>query len=173
MSTFRLLTDHLELRPLPLGAAAALPDNRDEASRLLGAQLDAEWPEAGLVRVIGRHAELTSETERFGIWVMIERESAIVVGDIGFHGPPDEAGTIEVGYSVVSSRRRRGYATEAASALVEWAYDQPAIETVVAGCALENEPSVRTLERVGFQRTGEVNGELRWRHVRNTTDKPR
>ena len=39
--------------------------------------------------------------ECFGIWVMIERGSQSVVGDIGFMGPPDTDGSVEVGYSVI------------------------------------------------------------------------
>jgi RimJ/RimL family protein N-acetyltransferase len=107
---------------------------------------------------------------------MIERCSSSVVGDIGFRGPPDDAGTIEVGYSVIPSRRRRGYATEAASALVGWARSQPSVHVIVAGCDADNVPSICTLERVGFRRTGEANGEIRWRYgglaVRQAKGKP-
>ncbi len=103
------------------------------------------------------------DAERFGVWVMIERSSATVIGDLGFRGPPDDAGTIELGYSVVPSRRRRGYATEAASTLVQWARSQPSVAVIVAGCDPDNLPSIRTLERVGFRRTGETGAEIRWR----------
>jgi RimJ/RimL family protein N-acetyltransferase len=41
------------------------------------------------------------------------RATGMVIGDIGFRGPPDAAGIVEIGYSVVAGRRRRGYATEA------------------------------------------------------------
>ena len=51
---------------------------------------------------------------------MIERESQSVVGDIGFIGPPDEDGSVEVGYSVIPARRGRGDATQAARAIVAW-----------------------------------------------------
>ncbi|MBA3401976.1 MAG: GNAT family N-acetyltransferase [Actinobacteria bacterium] len=60
-------------------------------------------------------------------------------------------------------RRRRGYATEAALALVDWALRQPGGSSVVAGCDNENVPSIRTLERIGFVCSGESDGQLRWR----------
>lgn len=159
-----LLTDHLELKPLPARAAAALPEDRDAASRALGSRLSAEWPDPHLVGVLRRHARASLDAERFGVWVMIERCSASVVGDIGFRGPPGDSGTIEIGYSVTPSRRRRGYATEAASALARWAQSQPGVDVIVAGCDVNNVPSIRTLERAGFHRTGEANGEIRWRY---------
>jgi [ribosomal protein S5]-alanine N-acetyltransferase len=164
METLRLVTDRLELEPLPAQAAAALPEDREAASRTLGARISAEWPDPNLVGVLRRHAGAPVDLECFGVWVMIERSNGTVIGDIGFHGPPDDAGTIEVGYSVIPSRRRRGYATEAASALVGWARSQPSVHVIVAGCDPNNVPSVRTLERVGFRRAGDANGEARWRY---------
>lgn len=156
------MTERLELKPLPARAAGALPEYPEEASRQLGARLPAQWPHPDLLGVLRRHAAASLETERFGVWVMIERASESVVGDIGFHGPPDEDGMIEIGYSVIPGRRRHGYTTEAAGALVEWVLSQPSVHGVVAGCDPRNVPSIRTLERVGFHRTGEANGEIRW-----------
>lgn len=163
MPSSRLFTERMELRPLPAPAAAALPEDRNEASRILGATLSADWPQPDLLGVLPRQAATSPGTERFGIWVMIERDSASVVGDIGFHGPPDGTSSIEVGYCVTPDRRRRGYATEAARAIVDWALSQPGIRVVVAGCDRDNVPSIRTLERLGFRRTGEAGGQIRWR----------
>jgi len=164
MQMLGLLTDRLELKPLPVKAAAALPEDREMVGRALGSQLSEEWPDPNLFDVLRRHAGASVDTECFGVWVMIERSSGTVIGDIGFHGPPDDQGTVEIGYSVVPSRRRRGYATEAAGALVEWARSQPNTNVILAGCDPNNVPSIRTLERVGFRRTGEANGEIRWRY---------
>ncbi len=164
MPALRLLTDRLELVPLPAEAAAALPDDRETACRALGARIAPEWPAPGLAGVLRRHAGATTQTERFGVWVMIERDCGIVVGDLGFRGPPDDAGSIELGYGVIPSRRGRGYAAEAARALVSWARSQPSVRAIVAGCDPGNVPSIRTLQRAGFRRTGEAGGEIRWRH---------
>ncbi|MGH8987325.1 MAG: GNAT family N-acetyltransferase [Acidimicrobiales bacterium] len=136
-----------------------------EAGHALGARLSEEWPDPHLLGVLRRHVVAGEGMECFGVWVMIERESGSVVGDIGFHGPPDDAGTVEVGYSVTPGRRGRGYATEAAVALVAWASSQPNVQAIVAGCDPDNVPSVHTLERAGFSRTGEADGEMRWRCV--------
>jgi [ribosomal protein S5]-alanine N-acetyltransferase len=162
----RLLTDRLELKPLPVEVAAALSEDREKASLALGSPLSSEWPHSSFVGVLQRHAAAPVDTERFGVWVMIERSSECVIGDVGFHGPPDDAGTIEIGYSVVQGRRRRGYATEAAGALVGWARSEPSVHAIVAGCDPSNVPSICTLERVGFHRTGEANGEIRWLYGR-------
>jgi RimJ/RimL family protein N-acetyltransferase len=81
--------------------------------------------------------------------------------------PPEAAaalaGVVAMGYSIVLSRRRRGYASEAAAALIAWALEEPSVEAVVAGTAAENLASQRVLESAGFTRTGEADGEIRWR----------
>lgn len=44
-----------------------------------------------------------------------------VIGSIGFHGPPDERGRLELGYAIDPAYRQRGYAAEAMWALFDWA----------------------------------------------------
>jgi ribosomal-protein-alanine N-acetyltransferase len=164
MARLRLTTDRLEVRPLPATAADALPADRAKASHVLGAALSSEWPQPDLLDVLPSQASASPSDERFGVWVMIDRATNSVMGDIGFMGPPDASGSIEVGYSVIPELRRRGYATEAAQAIVDWAVDQPEVNVVVADCDAGNVASIRTLERIGFVRTGETNGQLRWRY---------
>jgi hypothetical protein len=43
-----------------------------------------------------------------------------VIGTIGFHGPPDERGRLEVSCRIDPAQRSRGYAAEALSALLDW-----------------------------------------------------
>lgn len=95
--------------------------------------------------------------------LLIERATEMVIGDIRFRGPPDADRTVEIGYSVIPDRRRRGYATESARALVGWAAEQPGVDSLIAGCDRDNVASIKTLERLGFGRTGETNRELRFR----------
>ena len=165
MVEMELVTPRLKLRTLPAAAAAALPHNRQRASRILGATLPASWPQRDLLDVLPMQAAADPDNERFGVWVMIEQQTNTVVGDVGFVGPPDENRAVEVGYSVVPERRRRGYATEAVRAIVRWALDVPAVSVVVAVCDADNVPSIRTLERIGFVRAGEAAGQIRWRYA--------
>jgi ribosomal-protein-alanine N-acetyltransferase len=163
MNDMAIRTARLELRPMPSAAADALPDDRGTAARLLGVALPPDWPLADLLDVLPLQAAAAAGEEHFGVWVIVERASRTVVGDIGFIGPPGEDGSVEIGYSVIPDRRGRGYATEAAGRLVDWALRQPGVDAVVAGCDRGNAPSIRVLERTGFVRSGETDGRLRWR----------
>jgi ribosomal-protein-alanine N-acetyltransferase len=130
--------------------------DREGAAAALGLALDPDWPAPDLLDVL-------PGTEPFGAWAIVELATSTVVGDIGFHGPPDANGVVEIGYSVAPTRRRRGYAVEAARALIEWALTQPGIRLIVAGSDPGNAASIATLERLGFERTAEADGEIRWR----------
>jgi ribosomal-protein-alanine N-acetyltransferase len=164
MRPIRLGSARLELTPLRAAAAAALPDDRAAASRAIGATLPDPWPQMDLLDVLPVQAAAEPADEPFGIWLMIERETNPVVGDIGFMGPPD-GGVVEIGFSVIPDRRRRGYATEAARSLVGWAFRDPGIREVTARSEPENEASARVLSAAGFARIGESRGVVRWRRT--------
>ena len=142
-------------------AAAALPRDRHSAARLIGAALPPTWPQIDLHDVLPMQAAANPDGERFGVWLMIERDTNTVVGDVGFLGPPDD-GLLEIGFSVLPGYRRRGYASEAARAMVAWALREPGVRDVVARCDADNEASIGVIQRVGFVRTDEVDGQIQW-----------
>jgi RimJ/RimL family protein N-acetyltransferase/8-oxo-dGTP pyrophosphatase MutT (NUDIX family) len=88
----------------------------------------------------------------WGAWLVLRGDE--VVGDAGFRRPP-AGGEVELGYSTLPEHRGRGYATEAAAALVEWALAQPGVERVVADPEPGNEASIRVLEKLGMRRLDE------------------
>lgn len=164
MSQPRIRTDRLELRPLPAAAAAALPDDRRTAARLIGAILPPSWPQPDLLDALPIQAGATRLREPYGIWLMVELASGTVLGDIGFMGPPDALGSVETGYGVIPERRRQGYAGEALAAILRWVRAEQGVHAIVARCEAANEPSIRVLRRAGFRRTGtDDDGMQVWR----------
>lgn len=77
------------------------------------------------------------------------------VGRAGFHGPPDTAGMVEVGYSVDPDYRRRGYARLALATLLHMAAVAPGVRTVRATISPDNLPSRALVEQWGFVEKGE------------------
>ena len=88
----------------------------------------------------------------------------VVVGSIGFFGPPAEAADgvleTEVGYGLVEEARGAGLATEALTALLG-AADAAGVR-VRASVAPDNAPSIRVLAKCGFTelRGSNEDGEL-------------
>jgi [ribosomal protein S5]-alanine N-acetyltransferase len=85
----------------------------------------------------------------------------IVVGEAGFHGPPDGDGRIEFGYMVVSEHRRRGYAEEAVRALLAWATADYQITRFRAGISPHNIASLNLIRKLGFVQVGTYHHETR------------
>ena len=92
---------------------------------------------------------------RHGFFV-VHRESRAVIGSAGFKGPPDPAGTVEVAYGIVPAFEGRGYATEAAQALVAFAFASGPVRLVRAHTLPEANASTRVLLKCGFCHVGAV-----------------
>ena len=106
---------------------------------------------------------------RHGFWV-VEKETGQIVGGAGFKGAPDAAGMVEIAYGIVPSREGRGYATEAARALIHFAGKDPRVRLIRAHTLREANASTRVLKKCGFVHIGEVvdpeDGPV-WRWERN------
>jgi ribosomal-protein-alanine N-acetyltransferase len=83
-----------------------------------------------------------------------------VIGSVGFHGPPDDKGRLEVGYSVDPAYRRRGFAIEAIRVLFAWAHDRHGVSRFVASISPDNEPSLRLAAQLGFEQVGSQIDEI-------------
>jgi RimJ/RimL family protein N-acetyltransferase len=94
----------------------------------------------------------------FFAYVVVRLADGLAVGDVGFHGPPDDEGEVEIGYALVPTARGAGLALEATGLLVDWARGQPGVRTVSARVNPGNEPSRRLLARLGFVPDGERGG---------------
>ncbi|MBD1877257.1 GNAT family N-acetyltransferase [Coleofasciculus sp. FACHB-T130] len=69
---------------------------------------------------------------------------------------PDQGGVVEIAYGVDPEYQGRGYATEAARALVNFAFRSGQVRLVRAHTWAENNASMRVLAKCGFECIGEV-----------------
>jgi ribosomal-protein-alanine N-acetyltransferase len=162
---FAVSTPRLELVPCSLSVADALSDDVEEIERLLDVRLPNEWPDPELADFLPHYANQLRQDPKalgYGVWLVIERESRTIVGSSGFQGRPNADGDVEIGYGVHADFRNRGYATEAARALVEWAFEQPGVKTVMAHCDQDNIASHRVVAKAGLVQ-GEVQADGRIR----------
>lgn len=84
------------------------------------------------------------------VWIMVEKESNSIAGDIGFKRKADVNGNIEIGYSVQPKFRRKGYATEAIGELCKWAFTHSEVFAILAETLEDNEASIKALKNNGF-----------------------
>ncbi|MEU8994622.1 GNAT family N-acetyltransferase [Streptomyces caniferus] len=94
----------------------------------------------------------------WGVFVLTDAATGTALGSIGFHGPPDAEGFVEIGYDLSPSARGAGWATDATRLLAGWAAARPEVRTVCALTEPENVASQRVLQRAGFRFVGEREG---------------
>src|SRR5919202_1322216 len=127
----RLLAAILEGEPVAgMAIPAGWPDEHDR--RFLRLRLDQVTKDPGRLEWLPRA-------------IVLRRRGRPMIGHIGFHGPPgvngpSKPGALEVGYTVLEPFRRRGYATEAVSALLDWARDAHGVHDFVASVSPANVP---------------------------------
>jgi ribosomal-protein-alanine N-acetyltransferase len=97
---------------------------------------------------------------RWLLRAVVTRSHPAMVGRIGFHGPPDLDGMVEIGYKIDPAHRRRGFGFECARGLIETAERIAGVTAVRASIAPDNTPSLRIAERLGFVRIGEQIDEI-------------
>jgi len=89
-------------------------------------------------------------------FAVIHRQSGEVIGTAAFKGPPDEDGMVEIAYAIVPGYQGRGYATEATTALLAFAFGSGRVSLVRAHTLPVSNASMRVLTKCGFESMGEV-----------------
>ena len=96
-----------------------------------------------------------SDPWQFG-FAVIHKIDNVLIGMGGFPALPDSAGVTEIAYGIAPSCQGKGYATEVANALVDFASRDPRVKTICAHTLAETNASTRVLEKCGFKRVGEA-----------------
>lgn len=86
---------------------------------------------------------------------VVAEPERVVVGYAGFHGPPDGAGMVEIGYSVAPGYRRQGYARTMLTELLRRAAAESVVKTARVTISPENTASLATISGFGFVEVGE------------------
>jgi RimJ/RimL family protein N-acetyltransferase len=155
--TTELVTDRLLLRPYRRGDGAAYvrmyADNQAHLREFMPDELRdmaTEHDAEGQIRRMTRQWR-AGKLFIFGVW---ERDGGEYVGEIYLANPDWAVPCIELGYFVVASQTRRGYAVEAGRSVVQFAFDALAVDRVELYCASDNQASASVAERLGFSREG-------------------
>jgi [ribosomal protein S5]-alanine N-acetyltransferase len=107
-----------------------------------------------LIDLRRRQIEEDTTSEPWLLRAIVLTSTHEAVGTIGFHGPPDEHGMVEIGYSIHPRFRRRGLASEAADGMWQWAAAAGA-RILRATISPANEPSLALARHAGFAHVGE------------------
>lgn len=119
-----LETERLKLVAANAALAKLELNDRPALFARLGASAPEEWPpplnDDGSFRYFLGMLESDPAFTGWGYWYVLKKPEDLI-GICGFKGRPDAAGMAEVGYSIIPSRQRQGFASEAVNGLIGWA----------------------------------------------------
>ena len=148
-----LTTPRLRLRPLLPAEMRGLLDGRPAG----GPRWAGGYPLDGTLVAVAMQLELEDQGVDRGPFchyqLVLPDDGAgeVVIGDIGFHAPPDDLGEVSIGFGIVPAARRHGYAAEALRAVLDWALRRPEVRAVHADTDLVNLASQRVLQSAGMR----------------------
>jgi RimJ/RimL family protein N-acetyltransferase len=150
----------LDLLPLSLEVMEALlRGDRSQAQQMVGYRFPASFPTGDESTLRFRVAIARTQPEALPLLfraMVLRADPEVMVGRIGFHGPVDGDGMLEIGYSVFPEYRRQGYAREAAVAMFQWGQADPRVKKFRASVSPTNEPSRNLVTSLGFVEVGSL-----------------
>jgi RimJ/RimL family protein N-acetyltransferase len=81
----------------------------------------------------------------------VERASGVTVGDMACHWVSERDRTAEIGFVFDPRHQGRGFATEAARSLINWAFNEAGFHRVLGRTEARNVASARGLEKLGMR----------------------
>ncbi len=145
-------TGRLTLRPFADGdfdAMHAMRSDADVARYLYGGPLSPDETRSLLAQKAAG-----ASWSREGDWLSVaavERASGLTVGDISFRWVSERDRTAEIGFIFDPRHHGNGFATEAARALLDWAFTSAGFHRVIGRTEARNTASARVLEKLGMR----------------------
>lgn len=165
LTTPTLHTARLRLRPVSSGDAEAVFAIHSNAHVLRYWDSPPWTDRARAERFIAASRQLADDGS--GVRLAIERASdGAFLGWCSLRRWNPDFRSAALGYCLDDSAWGQGYATEAARAVLQWAFDTLDLNRVQAETDTRNRASARVLEKLGFRREGTlredciVNGEV-------------
>lgn len=138
-------TENLELIP---NTPEEIRTQLEEMSARNREEISPEW--------LARIENITEADPWWLGFAIAHRTTRERIGTCGFKGPPSDDGMVEIAYGVNPNQQGKGYATEAAQALVAFARSDKRVRSIRAHTLASNVASCRVLEKCGFRFVGEV-----------------
>jgi ribosomal-protein-alanine N-acetyltransferase len=87
----------------------------------------------------------------YTFWLVVEKTSGRIVGELGFKGKPGDKKEIEIGYGTFFEHRRKNMMTEAVGGMIDWATAREDVAFILAEADENNIASIRVLQKNSFE----------------------
>jgi RimJ/RimL family protein N-acetyltransferase len=164
---FILEAEKLKLIPLDAQNLRWSIEDRQKMERNLGVKITDTELEEPVKKAMRTSLKMVLENKKDYLWftsweITLKIENRII-GGLCFKGCPDEKGRVEIAYGMQDEYRCKGYMTEAVKELINWAFTQEKVLSVIAETEKDNLPSHRVLEKIGMEKYEEKEKMFWWR----------
>lgn len=150
-------TKNLQLLPVERRHLEVFRRDRRELAALLQVSLPDSWPHFPEAFSLPVSDSGTATSSGWEGYFFIHPQERMLVGNGGFTGPPDETGTVEIGYEIATEYWNRGFATEVAQGMIKYAFAHAEVQLIIAHTLAEKNASNSVLQKVGMKFVAEIN----------------
>lgn len=101
---------------------------------------------------IGRISKQINEPGTWFQFVIIEKQTRKIIGDLGIHFFDKENNQVEIGCTLNKSFQNYGFATESIKRVIDFLFNDLNKHRIIASIDPRNEKSIRLVERIGFRK---------------------
>lgn len=101
---------------------------------------------------IGKISKQINEPETWFQFVIIEKETQKIVGDLGIHFSDIQNKQAEIGCTLNKDFQNKGYATESVRKVIDYLFKDLNKHRIITSIDPDNKNSIRLVERVGFRK---------------------
>jgi [ribosomal protein S5]-alanine N-acetyltransferase len=149
----KLSTDRLMLIPYTIEICKNIMNDNFEELLEMGLKKGKSWPDNDVLDTLPKIIHNLSKVEAptgFESWMIIKKDSLEIIGDIGFKGYNYQYENIDIGYGIIKEKRKKGFAEEAATELIKWAFSTKIVKEITAKCLRDNNSSMNLLRKLNF-----------------------
>jgi len=99
--------------------------------------------------------KISKQINEPGTWfqfVIIEKETQKIVGDLGIHFLDSESKQVEIGCTLNKYFQNQGYATESIKRIIDYLFKELNKHRIITSIDPDNTNSIRLVERIGFRK---------------------
>jgi RimJ/RimL family protein N-acetyltransferase len=101
---------------------------------------------------IGKISEQINLPETWFQFIILEKETQKIVGDLGIHFIDSENKQVEIGCTLNKNFQNNGFATESLKRLIDYLFDELSKHRIITSIDPDNKNSIRLVERIGFRK---------------------
>jgi ribosomal-protein-alanine N-acetyltransferase len=161
-----LITERLIVIPFTIDICRNILNNDYRDLAALNFKKGRSWPDADVLDTLPRIINNLKKVDHptgFESWMIIKKDTLEVIGDVGFKGFNNEEGNVDLGYGIIKEERRKGYAVEAVSEIIQWAFATTIVKNITANCLTDNIDSIHLLNKFNFSQDRIENEMIYWR----------